>query len=97
MHDIIIAIVSVAGTAGISWVIARVSRGTGLARIVQEMEARQSKRTDRLEEIVPPLARGMLVMLKIHTGQETNGDVKDSLDELQKLATDMMVSRKKTP
>ena len=94
MHDFIVAGISVVLTSGVAWVVLKVSQGTGLARLVAEIDRKYSKRLDRVETVIPPIARGMLVILKIHLGQETNGDVKESLDELQKLSTDMMVSQR---
>lgn len=55
------------------------------------------KRLDRLDAVVPMLARGILALLEFHIFGDTNGSkqtMKKSWDELRTITTDKMVSQK---
>jgi uncharacterized membrane protein YccC len=56
---------------------------------------RSPKRLDRLEAVVPAMARGIMLLLRSHQAAgKAKKEVQDALDELQKLTTDMMVSQR---
>lgn len=67
---------------------------TQIQKKIEAVAERDSKRLNRVEQIVPQVARGMIVILRIHMHEETNGDIKKSLDELTETATGLMVSQK---
>jgi hypothetical protein len=57
---------------------------------------RTPKRVDRLEAVVPPMARGIFALLEYHVlGDNGNKEtMKISLDELRDVTTDKMVSQR---
>ena len=55
---------------------------------------RSPKRIDRIERLIPPMARALLVILRVHMGEEINGEMKDILKELDGVLTDGAISQK---
>ena len=52
------------------------------------------KRVDRLERLLPTMARALLILLRIHAGEDVNGDIKTVLNELDGVLTNGSVSLK---
>lgn len=52
------------------------------------------KRLDRIEGIIPILARGVWAILKVHINGNSDGDVVEAFRELSKAVTDGVVSQK---
>ncbi len=57
---------------------------------------RTPKRIDRIEKMIPPMARALLVMLRVHMGEDVNGDMKAILKELDDVLTDGAISQKES-
>jgi len=82
-------IVGIVGTVGAAILIALV------ALITRQWKS--PKRLDRLEGVVPPMARGIFALLEFHVFGDTSDareTMKASLNELREVTTDKMVSQK---
>lgn len=55
---------------------------------------RLPKRVDRLDVVVPPLLRAVIALLQCQKEGKCNASVDESIDELNRLMTDGIVSRK---
>jgi len=91
IHDLVLVAISVAVTAGVGAIIAAVVRASGLGRRVAEIEARQGKRSDRLEagivvllEVVALLFDVQVVSLSCQQKQSCNGELDDAKEKLEK-------------
>lgn len=76
----------IGGTVGAAILIAMV------ALIARQWKS--PRRIDRLERLVPSIARALLVLLHVHRIEDTNGDVAAAENELTKIITDGSVSQK---
>ncbi len=83
VEGIIVGIASTIGIGILTWLCA------ALIRLW-----RTPKRIDRLEKLIPPIARGLLALLEVHKGEGTNGNVKEAHEELQGLLCNQAVSQK---
>jgi|GEM_PF-3997774 len=52
------------------------------------------KRLDRLERIIPTMARALLVLLQVHVYEKPDGEAEQALTELKAILTDGSVSQK---
>lgn len=107
-RDILMIALGAAAPAIVTVLVLIINRGTGLSRRVaemareheaalQEVDRRLTKRADRVDRVLPTMARGVWAVLKFHV-QEQNGardpDIEKAYDELTKVTTDGIVSQK---
>jgi hypothetical protein len=86
MSDITGVLLGVGGTllaALLAWILVSIAR-----------QWRSPKRIDRLERMIPPIARALLVLLDVHCVEGTNGEVKETRTELHRILSDQAVSQK---
>jgi hypothetical protein len=55
---------------------------------------RTPKRVDGIERIIPPMARALLVLIRVHLGEKVNGEMKGVLKELDNVLTEGAISQK---
>jgi hypothetical protein len=79
-------VIGIGGTAG--------AAALGMLATTMRRLWKTPKRLERIERLIPPIARALLVMLRVHMGEEVNGDVKAILKELDEVLTDGAVSQK---
>lgn len=102
-HDVLLIMIGVPLTAGVTWLLSIATTGLALRKTVERLERlfleadrKLRKRVTRVERYIPTSARALLVILRIHLHEETNGDVKQALDGLDAVATGLMVSQPDT-
>jgi hypothetical protein len=103
-HDVLLILITIAisipAATLLTWLISSAIIGAQLGKKIGDIDERHTRRANRVDDVLPAMARGIFALLDFHLYGETNGSketMQESMKELRDITTDKMVSQKATP